>query len=130
MKQSLEYNVREYRAMQANIFECPDSLATWYCLNGATCFSVRVQDSILNNCWCLSGYHGARCEYKYTSKGGQEQPVAKLDDHHQESSEIANNFENISNGNKDLIQSNNHIMALGLSFVKVPEQQQQQQLGE
>lgn len=52
-----------------NISSCPEDLARWYCLNGATCFEVKIGDSALYNCWCLSGYHGLRCDYKYSTSG-------------------------------------------------------------
>ena len=37
-----------------------------YCLNGATCFTVNIADSILYNCQCANGYsdymgRGQRC---------------------------------------------------------------------
>ena len=35
-----------------------------YCLNGATCFTVKIADSILYNCECADGYMGQRCEFK------------------------------------------------------------------
>lgn len=44
---------------------CPEAHAKWFCLNGSTCFTVRVRESILYNCWCLTGFYGLRCEYKY-----------------------------------------------------------------
>ena len=31
-------------------YACPEAYAKWYCLNGATCFSVRIGESILYNC--------------------------------------------------------------------------------
>ena len=35
-----------------------------YCLNGATCFTVKIADSILYNCECADGFMGQRCEFK------------------------------------------------------------------
>lgn len=31
-------------------YECPPAYAAWYCLNGATCFTVKIGDSLLYNC--------------------------------------------------------------------------------
>lgn len=31
-------------------YACPEAYAKWYCLNGATCFSVKIGESILYNC--------------------------------------------------------------------------------
>lgn len=45
-------------------YECPPAYAAWYCLNGATCFTVKIGDSLLYNCECAEGYMGPRCEYK------------------------------------------------------------------
>ncbi|XP_055390043.1 protein spitz-like, partial [Condylostylus longicornis] len=45
-------------------YKCPATYAEWYCLNDATCFSVKIGDEILYNCWCADGYMGPRCEYK------------------------------------------------------------------
>ncbi|KAI2799448.1 hypothetical protein BLOT_011349 [Blomia tropicalis] len=45
-------------------YVCPEAYAKWYCLNGATCFSVRIGESILYNCECSDGYMGQRCEFK------------------------------------------------------------------
>lgn len=55
-------------AMRPNItfqtYACPPAYAAWYCLNGATCFTVKIADSILYNCECADGYMGQRCEFK------------------------------------------------------------------
>ncbi|XP_050708941.1 uncharacterized protein LOC126993840 isoform X1 [Eriocheir sinensis] len=45
-------------------FACPPAYADWYCLNGATCFTVKIEESILYNCECADGYMGQRCEFK------------------------------------------------------------------
>ncbi|XP_076336125.1 protein spitz-like isoform X3 [Tachypleus tridentatus] len=45
-------------------YACPETYAKWYCLNGATCFSVKIGESILYNCECADGYMGQRCEFK------------------------------------------------------------------
>lgn len=45
-------------------YACPPAYAAWYCLNGATCFTVKIADSILYNCECADGYMGQRCEFK------------------------------------------------------------------
>ncbi|KAB0792225.1 hypothetical protein PPYR_14184 [Photinus pyralis] len=45
-------------------YECPPAYAAWYCLNGATCFTVKIGDSLVYNCECTEGYMGPRCEYK------------------------------------------------------------------
>ncbi|KAK8386072.1 hypothetical protein O3P69_010657 [Scylla paramamosain] len=45
-------------------FACPPAYAAWYCLNGATCFTVKIGESILYNCECADGYMGQRCEFK------------------------------------------------------------------
>ncbi|GAU88454.1 hypothetical protein RvY_01151 [Ramazzottius varieornatus] len=45
-------------------FDCPATYQRWYCLNGATCFTVKIGDTILYSCRCALGYMGQRCEYK------------------------------------------------------------------
>lgn len=45
-------------------YTCPEAYAKWYCLNGASCFSLKIGESILYNCECASGYVGQRCEFK------------------------------------------------------------------
>ncbi|XP_023014457.1 uncharacterized protein isoform X2 [Leptinotarsa decemlineata] len=45
-------------------YECPPAYAAWYCLNGATCFTVKIGDSLLYNCECAENYMGPRCEFK------------------------------------------------------------------
>ncbi|XP_018331902.2 protein spitz, partial [Agrilus planipennis] len=45
-------------------YECPPAYSAWYCLNGATCFTVKIGESLLYNCECAEGYMGARCEFK------------------------------------------------------------------
>ncbi|GAB6028372.1 hypothetical protein CHUAL_002540 [Chamberlinius hualienensis] len=45
-------------------YACPPAYATWYCLNGATCFTVEISESILYNCVCAEGFTGPRCEFK------------------------------------------------------------------
>ncbi|CAL4062324.1 unnamed protein product, partial [Meganyctiphanes norvegica] len=45
-------------------YACPPAYAAWYCLNGATCFTVKIGDSILYNCECADGFMGQRCEFK------------------------------------------------------------------
>ncbi|XP_063598091.1 uncharacterized protein LOC134774662 isoform X1 [Penaeus indicus] len=45
-------------------YSCPPAYAAWYCLNGATCFTVKIGESILYNCECADGYMGQRCEFK------------------------------------------------------------------
>lgn len=35
-------------------YACPEAYAKWYCLNGATCFSVKIGESILYNCESVS----------------------------------------------------------------------------
>ncbi|KAF2348283.1 EGF-like domain [Trinorchestia longiramus] len=57
-------------------YACPPAYAAWYCLNGATCFTVKISESILYNCECADGYMGQRCEYKdldgsYLPAGGK-----------------------------------------------------------
>ncbi|EZA58134.1 Protein spitz [Ooceraea biroi] len=46
------------------MYTCPPDYAEWYCLNGATCFTVKIVDSLLYNCLCANGYIGQRCEFK------------------------------------------------------------------
>lgn len=57
-----------HNSMRPNItfqtYACPPAYAAWYCLNGATCFTVKIADSILYNCECADGYMGQRCEFK------------------------------------------------------------------
>lgn len=55
------------KVSQKKVSVCPESHAKWYCLNGATCFSITIGNSTLYNCWCPTGYHGLRCDYKYIS---------------------------------------------------------------
>ncbi|GIY66511.1 protein spitz [Caerostris extrusa] len=45
-------------------YACSEAYAKWYCLNGATCFSVKIGESILYNCECADGFVGQRCEFK------------------------------------------------------------------
>lgn len=45
-------------------YACPPAYEAWYCLNGATCFTVKIADTILYNCECADGYMGQRCEFK------------------------------------------------------------------
>lgn len=45
-------------------YTCPHDYAEWYCLNGATCFTVKIQESLLYNCVCALGFVGQRCEFK------------------------------------------------------------------
>ncbi|XP_040061915.1 protein spitz isoform X2 [Ixodes scapularis] len=45
-------------------YTCPEAYAKWYCLNGATCFAIKIGESILYNCECADGYMGQRCEFK------------------------------------------------------------------
>jgi len=45
-------------------YKCPEAYATWYCLNGATCFAVKIGLEVLYNCECKDGYIGPRCDYK------------------------------------------------------------------
>lgn len=59
---------------QTSISACPEPLDKWYCLNGATCFQVKIYDAILYNCWCPSGYQGLRCDYKYVEKRDHQTP--------------------------------------------------------
>jgi hypothetical protein len=43
-----------HSAIRPNItfqtYACPPAYTAWYCLNGATCFTVKIADSILYNC--------------------------------------------------------------------------------
>ncbi|XP_044736482.1 uncharacterized protein LOC123298518 [Chrysoperla carnea] len=45
-------------------YACPQAYNDWYCLNGATCFSVIIGNSTLYNCECADGFMGPRCEFK------------------------------------------------------------------
>lgn len=45
-------------------YKCPPTYATYYCLNGARCFTVEIGNSSLYNCECDNGFIGSRCEYK------------------------------------------------------------------
>ncbi|KAG5672438.1 hypothetical protein PVAND_002566 [Polypedilum vanderplanki] len=45
-------------------YKCPGDYAKWYCLNGATCFTVQIGVEVLFNCECKDGFMGPRCEYK------------------------------------------------------------------
>jgi hypothetical protein len=35
-------------------YACPPAYAAWYCLNGATCFTVKIGESLLYNCEWVS----------------------------------------------------------------------------
>lgn len=45
-------------------YACPPAYAAWYCLNGATCFTVKIAESLMYSCECSDGYMGNRCEFK------------------------------------------------------------------
>lgn len=45
-------------------YACPPRYATWYCLNGATCFTVKIGEHFLYNCECAEGFVGPRCDFK------------------------------------------------------------------
>ncbi len=45
-------------------YACPPEYATVYCLNGATCFTVKIGEHLLYNCECAEGFIGPRCEFK------------------------------------------------------------------
>ncbi|XP_025412347.1 uncharacterized protein LOC112684855 isoform X2 [Sipha flava] len=45
-------------------YPCPSVYAKWYCLNEATCFAIKIGESLLYNCECTDGYMGQRCEFK------------------------------------------------------------------
>lgn len=60
---------------------CPEDIARWFCLNGATCFQVKIDNSTLYNCWCLDGYHGLRCDQKYSSVYNEKSK--QMDEEHQ-----------------------------------------------
>ncbi|XP_033217034.1 uncharacterized protein LOC117172873 [Belonocnema kinseyi] len=47
-----------------HMYTCPPDYAQWYCLNGATCFTVKIVESLLYNCLCANGFIGQRCEFK------------------------------------------------------------------
>lgn len=46
------------------MYTCPQEYADWYCLNGATCFTIKIEESPLYNCLCANGFIGQRCEFK------------------------------------------------------------------
>ncbi|VVC25412.1 EGF-like, conserved site,EGF-like domain [Cinara cedri] len=45
-------------------YPCPSVYAKWYCLNDATCFAIKIGESLLYNCECTDGFMGQRCEFK------------------------------------------------------------------
>lgn len=45
-------------------YACPPMYATWYCLNGGTCFTVIIGEHRIYNCECAEGFIGPRCEFK------------------------------------------------------------------
>ncbi|KAF6211220.1 hypothetical protein GE061_014336 [Apolygus lucorum] len=47
-----------------NTYPCESGYDTSLCLNGGTCFIVKVTDTGLYNCMCADGFVGQRCEYK------------------------------------------------------------------
>ncbi|BES94951.1 EGF [Nesidiocoris tenuis] len=47
-----------------NTYPCEPGYDTSLCLNGGTCFIVKVTDTGLYNCMCADGFVGQRCEYK------------------------------------------------------------------
>lgn len=70
---SAQSNMNIPSKTKTNISDCPELFARWYCLNGATCFSVNIQNSTMYNCWCAKGFQGLRCDYKYASSTGKYQ---------------------------------------------------------
>lgn len=36
--------------IEHQIYQCPDVYAKWYCLNGATCFAVKISEEFIYNC--------------------------------------------------------------------------------
>lgn len=102
-------------ASQSNISECPGSLSSWYCLNGATCFSVCIENSTLYNCRCPAGFHGARCDFKYTVSHHRQQTASKRDPLDSE-----NQIRDSNHQGNDY----NYPTALNLSFVGAPHRSQ------
>ncbi|XP_073990091.1 protein spitz-like isoform X2 [Rhodnius prolixus] len=45
-------------------YGCPTQYDKYYCLNGATCFTVKIGETHLYNCECADGFIGERCEFK------------------------------------------------------------------
>lgn len=45
-------------------YECPKEYQSYYCLNGATCFTVKIEEDVIYNCECADGFTGSRCEFK------------------------------------------------------------------
>lgn len=50
---------------EESMFECPELHRRLFCLNGGTCFSLRVGASQMLACSCKSGFSGLRCDSKY-----------------------------------------------------------------
>ncbi|KAG0432352.1 hypothetical protein HPB47_020932 [Ixodes persulcatus] len=55
-------------------YTCPEAYAKWYCLNGATCFAIKIGESILYNCECADGYMGQRRRKDKTYFDAPEEP--------------------------------------------------------
>ncbi|ALC38930.1 spi [Drosophila busckii] len=45
-------------------YKCPGDFDTWYCLNDAHCFAVKIAEQPVYSCECAIGFMGQRCEYK------------------------------------------------------------------
>ncbi|XP_020903824.1 U-actitoxin-Avd12b [Exaiptasia diaphana] len=49
------------------VSKCSPEFAEKFCLNGGTCFVVKILDSKEHACKCPGDYIGLRCEYKSVS---------------------------------------------------------------
>lgn len=55
-------------------YACPPEYAFVYCLNGGTCFTVKIGESLIYNCECCEGFSGFRCENKELDRSYQLSP--------------------------------------------------------
>nr|BAN21316.1 conserved hypothetical protein [Riptortus pedestris] len=45
-------------------YPCTAEHTAYYCLNGGTCFAIKIGDTLIPACDCADGYIGERCDYK------------------------------------------------------------------
>lgn len=45
-------------------YPCTAEHTAYYCLNGGTCFAIKIGEVLIPACDCADGYVGERCDYK------------------------------------------------------------------